>query len=100
AGGGSGLRESADQRGAPGLLAPNASGLAGQRVRAVNIVTALEPLVGRPVLNHTGLGKLYDIDFRWDPNDHDPQRLAPELERQLGPTLRAGPLDVLSVEPA
>ncbi|HEX5049428.1 MAG TPA: TIGR03435 family protein [Gammaproteobacteria bacterium] len=100
AGGGSRLRESADQRGAPGVLAPNASGLGGERVRAVNIVMALESLIGRPVLDHTGLAKRYDVDFRWDPNEHDPQQLAAELQRQLGLTLRAVPVDVLIVDRA
>jgi uncharacterized protein (TIGR03435 family) len=98
--GGSRLRESGDQRGTPGVLAPNGAGLGGQRVRAVNIVMALEPLIGRPVLDHTGLAKLYDVDFRWDPNEHDPRKLAAELQLQLGLTLRAVPVDVLIVDHA
>ena len=98
--GGARLRESADQQGTPGVLAPGPSGLSGQRVRAVNIVAALEPVVGRPVLNHTGLPKLYDVDFRWDPNERDPQKLAAALQRQLGLTLRTVPVDVLIVDRA
>lgn len=100
AGGGSRLRESADQRGAPGVVSPNASGLGGERVRSVNIVMALERLIGRPVLDHTGLAKRYDVEFRWDANEHNPQKLAAELERQLGLTLRAVPVDVLIVDRA
>ncbi|HET7132084.1 MAG TPA: TIGR03435 family protein, partial [Gammaproteobacteria bacterium] len=87
--GGSRLLESADQRSAPGPLTPSGSGLAGQRVRAVTIVAALEPLIGRPVLNHTGLRKLYDVDFRFNLDEHDPGKLAAALQRQLGLTLRA-----------
>ena len=98
--GGSRLHESADQRGLAGNLSPSASGLAGERVRAVNLVVALEPLVGRPVLNHTGLAKLYDVDFRWDANEHDARKLAAELDRQLGLTLHAVPVDVLIVDRA
>jgi uncharacterized protein (TIGR03435 family) len=98
--GGSRLRESPDQRAAPGPLAPSRSGLTGQRVRAGSLVAALEPLIGRPVLNHTGLSKLYDVDFRWDFNEHDPGKLAAALQRQLGLTLRAIPVDVLIVDRA
>jgi uncharacterized protein (TIGR03435 family) len=97
AGGGSRLRESADQQGTPGVIASSRAGLSGRRVRAVSFVAALEPLVGRPVLNHTGLAKLYDVDFRWDANEHDPQKLAAELQRQLGLTLRTVPVDVVVV---
>jgi uncharacterized protein (TIGR03435 family) len=96
--GGSRLRESADQHGALGVLSPSPTGLSGQRVRAVNIGAALEPVIGRPVLNHTGLAKLYDVDFQWDPKERDPQKLAAELQRQLGLTLRAVPVDVLVVD--
>ena len=56
--------------------------------------------IGRPLLNHTGLSKLYDVDFRWDLNEHDPAKLAAALQRQLGLTLRAIPVDVLIVDRA
>ncbi|HET8699724.1 MAG TPA: TIGR03435 family protein [Gammaproteobacteria bacterium] len=98
--GGSRLPESADQRGASGPLARSGSGFAGQRVRATTLVAALEPLIGRPVLNHTGLSKLYDVDFHFDLNEHDAGKLAAALQRQLGLTLRAIPVDVLIVDRA
>lgn len=100
AAGGARLRESVDQRAAPGSLAPSDAGLAGQRVRTGNIGTALEPLVGRHVLNQTGLYALYDVDFRWDTLERDPQKLAAELERQLGLTLSAVRLELLIVDGA
>jgi hypothetical protein len=40
------------------------------------------------------------VDFRWDFNEHDPGKLAAALQRQLGLTLRAIPVDVLIVDRA
>ncbi|HZF28668.1 MAG TPA: TIGR03435 family protein [Gammaproteobacteria bacterium] len=98
--GGVRLRDSADQWAAPGFLAPSGAGFAGQRVRTRDIGTALEPLVGRPVIDHTGLYTRYDVDFRWDTHERDAQKLTAELERQLGLTLRVVQVELLIVDRA
>lgn len=94
------LRASADQRAAPGLLAPRGAGLAGERVSIANLVTELKLLVGRTVLNQTFLYGLYDIDFRWDTHQRDPKKLAAEIERQLGLRLRVVQFELLIVDRA
>jgi uncharacterized protein (TIGR03435 family) len=94
------LRASADQRAAPGLLAPRGAGLAGERVSIGNLVTELELLVGRTVLNQTFLYQLYDIDLRWDTRQRDPKKLAAEIERQLGLKLRVVQFELLMVDRA
>ena len=94
------LRASANQRAAPGSLAARGTGLAGERVRIGNLVTELELLVGRTVLNQTLLYGLYDIDFRWDTSQRDPKKLAAEIERQLGLRLRAEQYELLIVDRA
>jgi uncharacterized protein (TIGR03435 family) len=94
------LRASADQRAAPDLLAPRGAGLAGRSVSMGNLVAAFESLVGRPVLNQTGLYGLYDVDFRWNIHQHDPQKLAAEIEQQLGLTLRVSQFELLIVDRA
>jgi uncharacterized protein (TIGR03435 family) len=94
------LRASTDQRAAPGSLAQSSAGLAGQRVRIGSLVTALESLVERPVLNQSVLYGLYDVDFRWDLRQRDSQQLAAELERQLGLTLRVVQFDLVVVDRA
>ena len=106
AAGGVRLRASADQRTAPGSLVPSGAGLAGERVSIGDFVTALEQLVGRPALNNTVVAdpvlatRLYDVDFRWDTGQNDPQKLAAELERQLGLALRVVQLELVIVEGA
>jgi uncharacterized protein (TIGR03435 family) len=94
------LRASTDQRAAPGSLAQSAAGMAGQRVRIGSLVTALESLLERPVLNQSVLYGLYDVDFRWDPRQHDSEQLAAELERQLGLTLRVVQFELVVVDRA
>jgi uncharacterized protein (TIGR03435 family) len=94
------LRASADQRAAPGLLAPSGAGLAGQSVSVGNLVAGLESLVGRPVLNQSGLYGLYDVDLRWDIHQRDPQKLVAEIERQLGLTLHVAQFELLIVDRA
>jgi uncharacterized protein (TIGR03435 family) len=95
------LRASADQRAAPGSLAPRGAGLAGERVSIGNLVRELELLVGHTVLNQTFLhSRLYDIDFRWDTHQRDPKKLAAEIERQLGLKLRVVQFELLIVDRA
>jgi len=52
------------------------------------------------VINATLLAGLYDIDFRWDTDERDPQKLAAEIERQLGLTLRVSQFELLIVDRA
>jgi uncharacterized protein (TIGR03435 family) len=94
------LRASADQRAAPGTLAPRGAGLAGERVSIGNLVTELELLVRRPVLNQTFLYGLYDIDFQWDAHQRDPKKLADEIERKLGLKLRVVQFELVTVDRA
>lgn len=102
AAGGIRLRASPDQRAAPGVLAQSGAGIAGQRVSIGSLVAALEPLVGRHVvvLPGTAPARLYDIDFRWDTHERDPQKLAPALEQQLGLKLHAVELELVVVDRA
>ena len=94
------LRASANQRAAPGSLATRGAGLVGERVRIGSLVTELELLVRRTVLNQTQLYGLYDIDFRWDTSQRDPKKLAAEIERQLGLRLRVEQYELLIVDRA
>lgn len=98
--GGTLLRASADQRAAPRVVAQNDTGLAGQDVRIASFVMALEPWVGRPVLNQTALYGLYDVDFRRNASERNQQKLAAEIERQLGLTLRVVQYELLIVDHA
>jgi uncharacterized protein (TIGR03435 family) len=74
------------------------------------ISTSLQSLVGRPVVDRTGLTGAFDVDLRWtsgtaSPSGHEAQAddgpsIFTALQEQLGLKLEStrGPFDVLVVD--
>ena len=70
--------------------------LQGRGVNIASLAASLEEHLSRPVLDHTGLTDLYDLELIWDPSDD--ASLAAALHAQLGLTLRSVPVEVVVID--
>ena len=85
--------------------------LIGQKMSMAHLADRLSQLVGRPVLDMTGLDGVFDLELRWTPDDErrregdtsdGPSSIFTAIQEQLGLKLEArkAPLEIIVVEHA
>lgn len=64
-----------------------------------SLTSMLEEVIGRPVVDETGIEGAYDYELRWDPQR--PESVLSAVREQLGLELREArrPIEFLIVEP-
>jgi len=79
-----------------GLVSASASATA---MPLGSLASMLEEVIGRPVVDETGIAGVYDYELRWDPQK--PESVLSAVREQLGLELREAkrPIEFLIVEP-
>lgn len=107
---GKGGRKFSDAAGPRGFFTARPGLISGTRVSMKEIAGALTGIVGRPVVDNTGLTGAYDLNLSWTPEEvsteHDTSTQGPSLftalQDQLGLRLSTGktPVDMVIVDHA
>jgi uncharacterized protein (TIGR03435 family) len=113
--GGPKFQKSSDPQGEPYFRLFQRRQITAQRAPVAWLAETLSPLLGRPVLEKTGLAGVYDYKLEWTPDafqatggengapaDENVPSLTSALQEQLGLNLRAqkGPVEILVIDRA